>query len=149
MKEISYLENGETVYIGNKLPTAPSGTSPSTLLSCECDVKCAFLKYIMNTIPYLIWLRVFNRLIFSILLAWCWMIQNAPTNKKGFWLVAHKRYGLSLHLVAVQKTAPQPTSSHTAPSPPPTPHPFPIVKYLIVRKYVCLSRWTGLHWHVA
>lgn len=45
-------------------------------------------------------------------------VQNTHTR------VAYNRYGLSLHLVAVQETAPQPT--HTALLPLPTPHPcFP------------------------
>lgn len=63
--------NGETVYIGNKMPTALSGTAPSKLLSCECHVKWTVLKYMMNTNSYLICsLHVFDILPYTILLAW-------------------------------------------------------------------------------
>lgn len=163
--------NGETVYIGNKLPTAPSGKSPSTLLSCECTVKWAFLKYMMNTNPFLICLHVFNWPLFIFLLDWrilfflwihlphgfisVWMFIRLKiglclfikhfvesimlTQIEGFSSVAYKRYGLSLHLVAVHGKAPQPKITYTQPYCHflnPT-HVFTIMRYLIVSKYVC------------
>lgn len=58
----------DSVYTGNKLPWAPSGTSSSTLLSCECHVKWAFLKYMMNTNPYFICLHVLIYFLLSCLI---------------------------------------------------------------------------------